>query len=102
MQTLIKPADLPIEWQGISEYTTQRGRIKAILTGIPGALFWHHWRHDANFKQQLRDVQITVMRIDKGKWQAVLWINHRNAPLVEDLGYQVPDIAPQSKEPAPF
>lgn len=102
MTTQIKPADLPIEWQGISEYTTQRGRVKAILTGIPGALFWHHWKHEPGFKQQLKDAQITVMRIDKGKWQAVLWINHRNAPLVEDLGYQVPDIAPQSKDADAF
>jgi hypothetical protein len=96
MKALIKPADLPIEWQGIHEHTTQRGRVKAILTGIPGTLFWHHWKHQPGFKDQLRDAQITVMRIEKGKWQVVLWINHRNAPLVQDLGYQVPEVSDET------
>lgn len=99
----LKASDLSeINWQGISEYTTQRGRVKAILTGIPGPRFWYSYKHHAEFKAQLRDAQVTVMRIGKGNWQVCLWINHRNQHIAEDLGYTVPAVAPETTAENPF
>ncbi len=90
----ITPPDLPITWQGISEHTTQRGRTKAVLTGIPGPLFWHHWKHRAEFRAQLKACMITLQKLERNNWQAVLWINRQNADLVSRLGFNVPAVAP--------
>lgn len=100
----LKATDLAeITWQGVSEYTTQRGRVKAILTGIPGSRFWYSWKHHAEFREQLSKAQITIHRLERGKWEVCLWINHRNAHLVQDLGYTVPEIAPKpAKSEQPF
>lgn len=89
----IKPADLPIAWQCISEHTTQRGRVKPVLTGIPGPLFWHHWKHQVEFRAQLKEAMITLQKLEKNNWQCVLWINRHNSTLVESLGYSVPEVA---------
>lgn len=98
MNLVITPQDLPVNWQGIGEHTTQRGRTKAILTGIPGPLFWHHWNHRTEFRAQLKAAAITVQRIERNSWQVVLWINRVNHNLVEQLGYQVPVVATEAKE----
>ena len=95
MKPILNAPDLSeIKWVGISEHTTTRGRVKAILTGIPGPRFWYSYKHHAEFKAQLRDAQIAVHRIDKGNWEVILWVNHRNAHLVESLGFTVPESAP--------
>lgn len=91
----LTPADLPIKWQGIAEHTTQRGRTKPVLTGIPGPLFWHHWKHRAEFRAQLKAAMITLQRLERNSWQVVLWINRTNENLVESLGYSVPVVAQQ-------
>lgn len=99
MHASIQPADLPIEWQGVSEHTTQRGRVKPVLTGIPGPLFWHHWKHRPEYRPLLKSATITLQRLERNNWQIVLWINRTNAHLVESLGFTVPDV---QIENAPF
>lgn len=100
MNTPIAPLDLPVTWQGISEHTTQRGRVKPVLTGIPGPLFWHHWKHRAEFRAQLKAATITVARLERNSWQVVLWINRTNENLVESLGFTLPAVA--QSEPSIF
>lgn len=97
----LQPSEIPVEWQGISEHTTQRGRVKPILTGIPGPRFLYSWKHHAEFRDRLRSAQIAPQRIAKGQWQVVVWINGRNGHLVEALGFQVPTVTKQT-EPQPF
>ena len=92
----------PVAWQGVQEYTTQRGRVKPVLVGIPGPVFWHHWRGRADFKARLREAMITPQRVAKGQWQLVLWINSRNRHLAESLGFAVPDLQKEAKADAPF
>lgn len=87
-----------MQWQAIVEHTTQRGRVKPVLTGIPGPLFWHHWKHRAAFREQLRQAFIGVQRLAKGQWQVVIWINRHNQTLVESLGFTVPEVAKQEAQ----
>ena len=94
-------ADVPVEWTGLSEHTTQRGRVKPVLTGIPGSRFWYSYKHHAEFRLQLRAAQIAPHRITKGQWSVVCWINRHNAHLVEALGFQVP-VTTKQTEPQPF
>lgn len=104
MQSLtLTPSDLPVTWQGISEVTTQRGRVKPVLTGIPGPLFWHHWKHRQEFRAQLRAAMVTLRKLESAQWEVVLWINRHNQTAVENLGFRVPDLAAKpAGEPAPF
>lgn len=99
MSTPIKPADLPVQWQGISEHTTQRGRVKPVLTGIPGERFWYSYKHHADFREQLKAATITVQKIARANWQVVVWINARNSVLVEDIGFKIPASAPKTEQP---
>ena len=96
------PADLPVQWQGISEHVTQRGRAKSVLTGIPGPLFWHRWKHDTAWRTQLRDSQIAPRRLGKGQWEVVIWLNARNVAVAESLGFKAPAAAPVQDEAQPF
>jgi len=91
-----------VQWQGVQEYTTQRGRVKPVLVGIPGSVFWHHWKHRPEFKQRLKEVMLSPQRVAKGQWQLVLWINARNRHLAESAGFVVPEIAAIETKSNPF
>jgi len=94
----IQPSDLPVQWQGIAEHTTQRGRVKPVLTGIPGPLFWHHWKHHTELREKMRTAGIGLQKLAKSQWQVVIWINRHNRNLVETLGFTVPEVAKQEAQ----
>lgn len=87
-----------ISWQSASLYETSRGRMKPVLRGIPGELFWHHWKKNSAFRHSLRSAGITVKRIAKGQWEAILWPRKENAQLVELIGFALP-VVPTNENP---
>ena len=95
-----------VEWQGLEDYTTTRGKVKQTLTGIPREKFWKVWNKQ---KESLRRIGLTVKmagrsgtgetfvrdgvrreRIKK-QWEVVLWLNQHNAHLPELLNIAAPD-----------
>lgn len=95
-------SEISVTWQGIAAHTTQRGRVKPVLTGIPGPLFWHHWKHRAQFRAQLREAMITLKKLERNQWEVVCWINRHNTAAIETLGFQVPAPAAVEKPDQPF
>lgn len=87
-----------ISWQSASLYETSRGRFKPILRGIPGMLFWHHWKRKSSFRSELKAAGISVKRIAKGQWEAILWPRKENALLVETIGLKLPEV-PSNENP---
>ena len=89
-----------VEWQGIEDYTTSRGKVKQTLTGIPGEKFWKFWNTQ---KENLKKIGLTVKMAGKSstgetyvrdgvrrerikkQWEVILWINAHNAHLSEML-----------------
>ena len=87
-----------ISWQSASLYETSRGRLKPVVRGIPGELFWHHWKKQSAFRDTLRAAGITVKRITKGQWEAILWPRKENALLIEKIGFALPEV-PSNENP---
>jgi len=87
-----------IKWQAANLYETKRGKLKPVIRGIPGELFWHHWKKQSAFRDTLRAAGITVQRITKGQWEAILWLRKENAQLVETLGFALPEV-PANENP---
>lgn len=87
-----------ITWQSVSTHTTQRGRIKPIVTGIPSTLFWHRYKH--GLRSQMTLIGLSVRRLAKGQWEVICWPRAATIPILEDLGFKIPEVA--AEESAPF
>jgi hypothetical protein len=46
-----------IDWQGVEAYVTKKGKLKPLLTGIPGQGFWLLWKHE---KQSIKELGVTI------------------------------------------
>ena len=68
------------------------------LTGIPGPLFWHHYKHHTEMREKMRAAYVGLKRLAKGNWEVVVWINKHNAGLVLALGYVVPEPAGEGEK----
>lgn len=91
--------NIPCAWQTVAERETKRGRVKAVLIGIPGPLFWHRWRKTPGFKAEFKAANATLAKEGEA-WAVVVWVNRHNRPAVEGLGFTVPEVA--AVEAGPF
>ena len=81
-----------INWQSGAIRETMRGKLKAVVYGIPGNAFFHAYRNRTAFRKEAQGLGITVKRLAKGQWEAICWINRHNACLFEPLGIEIPEI----------
>lgn len=96
-------SELRIEWTSASLRETRRGKVKAVVTGIPGPAFFHAYKHRPQFKAQVRTLGITLHRIAKNQWEAIAWVNRHTLPAFAALeGITIPDVPEVPKELAPF
>lgn len=91
--------DLNITWQAGQLRETKRGKVKSVVTGIPGQAFWHRYKHRAEFRAGVHSLGITVSRIAKGQWEAICWVNRHNRSLFEPLGIEIPDAPTMAEQP---
>jgi len=70
-------SELNIDWQAARLAETKRGKIKAVLVGIPGPLFWHRFRNSAA-RLDISRLGLTVKRVGPKQWEAWLWLNRHN------------------------
>ena len=66
-----------VEWVGPAKYVTARGKEKDIVTGLPSAMFWRRWKRSG---REIRAGYVTLRKIGKAQWEAVLWINRETLP----------------------
>ena len=88
-----------VSWQGVTQYTTTRGKVKDILTGIPNNKFWDLFRAE---KAELKAAGVTVRNLGKAatgtyvkdgvsrtryakQWEVVCWISNHNAAMAAEL-----------------
>tara|TARA_R110000868_G_scaffold184591_1_gene426217 strand:+ start:787 stop:1116 length:330 start_codon:yes stop_codon:yes gene_type:complete len=97
-----KLSEIPVQWVGVSEHVTKRDRTKLVLTGIPGELFWRRFKNDGagQFRALMAECGVTVRRLAKAQWEVVLWINRHNQGAVEQIGFNVPQLAEVAIEPS--
>jgi hypothetical protein len=81
MTSQLNLLDVGINWLHAGTVTTNRGKLKAVVTGEPSKAFWRHWQA---MRKPLGELGITVKRLDKGQFEAVLWLNRHNVGLAED------------------
>lgn len=86
-----------IKWETVTTHTTKRGRTKPIVTGIPSALFWK--RYKAGLRSQMTGVGLTIRRLAIGQWEVVCWPRRNTIPILEDLGFKIPEVAVQTEVP---
>lgn len=88
---------VPIQWQTAALHVTTRGRVKQIVTGIPGDALWHHWKKNGvELRATMQGHGITLARIAKGQWEVRLWVNARNLATALNLaelgGFSLPEV----------
>ena len=62
-----------VEWGPIGSYTTGKGKIRQIRTGIPSQLFWRYWKAR---KAELKAAGISLRYVGEGKskqWEVIAW-----------------------------
>jgi len=89
-----------VQWQGRDTYTTTKGKVKEIITGIPDKGFWRLWHSPE--KENLRALGVTVRNLGGAKvgektvkgvrkeiirkqWEVVIWPRPSNAVLVSQI-----------------
>lgn len=92
---------VPVQWQTAALHVTTRGRVKQIVTGIPGDAFWHHWKKNGNeLRATMQRHTITVCRVAKGQWELRLWVNAHNLATALNLaelgGFTLPEVPPNT------
>ncbi len=103
MTTEAQLIGVPVQWQTATLHTTTRGRVKQIVTGIPGDAFWHHWKKNGvELRATMQRHTITVSRVAKGQWELRLWVNAKNLATALNLaelgGFQLPEV-PENENP---
>lgn len=90
-----------IKWEAASLYETKRGKIKQIATGVPGALFWKHYKE--SLASKMKDAGLSLNKLSKGQWEVVCWIRDVNRCFIEEAGLAIPELPEAaSGEIAPF
>jgi|ERR1043165_6988116 hypothetical protein len=96
-------AELRIEWTSATLRETRRGKVKAVVTGIPSPAFFQAYKHRPQFKAAVRTFGITLSRLAKNQWEAIAWVNRHTLPAFASLeGITIPDVPEIPKELAPF
>jgi len=89
-----------IQWQAMQPRETNRGKVKQVITGIPGPMFWKRYKGN-NGRAILRELNATIGNLGKGSWEVVVWLNRHNEHLAEKLGFAKPEaIAVDTSIPA--
>lgn len=86
-----------IHWETVTMHTTQRGREKPVVTGIPSVLFWK--RYKAGLRSQMTAVGLTIRRLAKGQWEVICWPRANTIPILEELGFKIPEPVAQTTQP---
>jgi hypothetical protein len=89
-----------IKWSAASLYETKRGKIKQIATGVPGPLFWKHYKE--SLASRMKDAGLSLNRLAKGQWEVVCWIRDANRCFIEETGLTIPALPEVSNESTPF
>ncbi len=62
-----------VEWGPVGSYTTKKGKIRQIRTGIPSRHFWRYWKQR---KEELKAAGISLRFVGDGKskqWEVIAW-----------------------------
>jgi hypothetical protein len=81
---------LGIQWQALTIHETKRGRFKPIVTGIPGSLFWHRYKH--GLRSQMTAAGLTLRRLTKNNWEVICWPRPASIPILAELGFKMPEV----------
>lgn len=75
-------AGLKIEWQAARLEPTQRGKVKAVISGIPGAWFWRQ-RKNQVARAEMNRLGLTLKRNGQSGFEVLLWLNRHNVAVVD-------------------
>lgn len=80
-----------IKWEALSSRETKRGKVKHVVTGIPGPMFWKRYQAaTGEGKAAFKALNATLSKVAKGQWEVVLWLNRHNAEIAAQLGFAIP------------
>lgn len=79
-----------VQWQALQPRETNRGKVKQVITGIPGPMFWKRYKANGG-RAMLRELNATIGNLGKGSWEVVVWLNRHNEHLTERLGFKLPE-----------
>ena len=89
-----------ITWQTATIHETKRGKLKPIVTGIPSALFWRRYKH--GLRSHMTALGLSIKRHAKNQWEVICWPRTHSIPVLEELGFVLPEIAPKKNDENPF
>lgn len=90
-----------VKWEALSSRETKRGKVKHVVTGIPGPMFWKRYKAaTGEGKAAFKALNATLAKVDKRQWEVVMWINRHNAEIAAQLGFAVPSEEQSEATPA--
>lgn len=90
-----------VKWEALSSRETKRGKVKHVVTGIPGPMFWKRYKAaTGEGKAAFKALNATLAKVAKGQWEVVMWINRHNAEIAAQLGFAVPSEEQSEATPA--
>jgi hypothetical protein len=89
-----------IEWNRAgSVYQTRRGKFKAVLAGIPGKLFWHARKHQADEMKAAMALAGAWLNCIDRKWEILIPVKPATIPAIADsLGIEPQTLAVELPE----
>ena len=90
-----------VKWEALSSRETKRGKVKHVVTGIPGPMFWKRYKAaTGEGKAAFKALNATLAKLDKGQWEVVMWLNRHNAEIAAQLGFAMPSEEQSEATPA--
>lgn len=90
-----------VKWEALSSRETKRGKVKHVVTGIPGPMFWKRYKAaTGEGKAAFKALNATLAKVEKGQWEVVMWLNRHNAEIAAQLGFAVPSEEQSEATPA--
>ena len=80
MNNIIDLNDIGVNWTTTCTTVTNRGKVKAVMTGEPSSRFWKCY---PSISKELNNIGITLKKYSKGQFEVILWLNKHNALLAE-------------------
>lgn len=80
-----------VKWQSLNTRETKRGKVKRVVTGIPGPMFWKRYQAaTGEGKAAFKALNATLSKVAKGQWEVVMWLNRHNTEIAAQLGFAMP------------
>ena len=90
-----------VQWQSLNTRETKRGKVKHVVTGIPGPMFWKRYKAaTGEGKAAFKALNATLAKLDRGQWEVVMWLNRHNAEIAAQLGFALPSEEQSEATPA--